>query len=171
MTRDLKHLTVDFSRIEPHLLLQCWWWLVPPAHTPVLVSAIGDLFLEGPAGSIVWLDAGAGTLNDVAATHDAFSAALNDPERLTEWLMPDLVATLRQRHGALGRNQCYSFKIPPTLSGSYEDPDNYERCDLVTHLGILGQVQQQTLGLPEGTVISGVTDVTPKKKPWWKPWG
>ncbi len=156
--------------MKPEHMLQCWTWLVSPSHVPILASAVGDLFLRAPDGSVVWLDVGAGTITRVAATPEEFTAGLSNPERAAEWLSPDLVATLQQRLGALGRNQCYSFKIPPTLSGSYDDPGNYERCDFVAHLGVLGQVQEQTRDLPEGTVVSGVKDVTPKSRPWWKLW-
>src|SRR5262245_17072943 len=103
-------LTIDTSQIDPQHLLQCWRWLISPSHAVVLVSAIGDLFLRAEDGSIAWLDAGAGTTTRVAATHEEFAALLSDPERIAEWLMPDLIAILRGRLGRLGRKQCYSFK-------------------------------------------------------------
>ncbi len=162
-------LSVDINAIPPSLLLECWTWLIPPSYTPLVATAVGDLFLSSPTCSVYWLDAGAGRLTITSFSTHEFSAAITDPVNIEAWFFPELVLTLRRLLGPLEKHQCYSFKLPPTLGGSYRDPHNYHRCDLVVHLGVLGQVNEQARHLPEGSVVAHFENISPREGPSGKP--
>ncbi|MGS0757266.1 hypothetical protein ACVBEH_23120, partial [Roseateles sp. GG27B] len=49
-----------------------WQWLLGERWSPVLFSAIGDVFLELPAGAIWWLSTATGDLEQVADSREHF---------------------------------------------------------------------------------------------------
>ncbi len=49
-----------------------------------------------------------------------------------------------------------SYKHPPILNGSEEDPDNIELCDSLANLSFTGQLIEQLKNVPEGTVVKDV---------------
>ncbi len=55
-------LTLNPDGIDFNDLLAEWRWLVPETMVPVVVSALGDLFLRDNDNSIYWLDTGSGKL-------------------------------------------------------------------------------------------------------------
>ena len=147
-------LTVDFTLVEPSAMLGAWSWLLPHEATPILVTALGNVFLQVAGGRVAWLDVGAAELSVVAESLAEFQALLQTADRIEEWFVPDLVAALRARE-PLGQGQCYSFKIPPTLGGQLE-PANFHVLNVATHLAGMGKIQVQVIDLPLGTEIRAV---------------
>jgi hypothetical protein len=145
-------LTVNPYDVNFDALLGDWRWLVGPSLSPVVITALGDLFLRGEDGSIHWLDTVAGRLTKVAADAEEFKALMVQPEHLDEWFMPQLVGDLKEAGVSLGTGQCYSYKVPPVLSGPI-DPSNIEPADLLIHFSLMGQIHRQVKDLPEGTPI------------------
>jgi hypothetical protein len=60
MKMNLDDLTVKFNNDLVHKLTEDWTWLIGTNKTPIIVSAIGDMFLKDINGKIYWLDVGQG---------------------------------------------------------------------------------------------------------------
>ncbi|MEW6710966.1 MAG: T6SS immunity protein Tdi1 domain-containing protein [Candidatus Riflebacteria bacterium] len=145
-------LLIDFSTMQNDFL-QDWRWLIGSDSLPVIVSSIGDAFLQEKDGSIWWLDAGAGQYSQVADSGDDFKKKMISNSN--DWFLPGLIGDLLTSGTKLSINQCFSYKKPPVLGGKYE-PDNFEPCDISVHFSILGQIHLKIKDLPEGTPIGSV---------------
>jgi hypothetical protein len=136
--------------------LTSWRWLCGDDATPLLLTALGDMFTELPTGEVAFLDTYEGTFGVVAPSQSAWKEALRQPENVERWFTPDLVAALRESGQALPEGQCYSPDHPLILGGAME-PDNFTACHWRVHVGVMGQIYEQTRNLPEGTPITGIT--------------
>lgn len=68
---------IDPATIEPALAV--WRWLIGDRWSPILTSAVGDIFLTDPSGVIARLDTGAGKLKPIASSLEEFRDLLADP--------------------------------------------------------------------------------------------
>ncbi len=150
-----EHLTIDLQDLPFDTLLADWRWLVGDNCRPLLLTALGDLFLQDNIGWVYFLDLGAGSFQLVAESTEEFDAMCDNREQRKTWFAGFLVMELRKRLGELSPGQCYSCKIPLSLGGKME-PDNFSRVDLRVHYSILGQLQQQVKKLPPGTKLDDV---------------
>ena len=147
-------LTVKFNQETSDNLTADWTWLIGTDKKPILVSAIGDMFLKADNENIYWLDVGQGKLKLVANdTHD-FRNKLTDIEQVNEWFMIDLTIELLSDK-KLKDGQLFSFKKLPVIGGDYS-VDNFEPADIEVHFCIAGQIHEQTKDLPDGTKIKEV---------------
>jgi hypothetical protein len=146
-------LTAKFDAKQCDALLDDWRWLVGDGMRLIVVSALGDLFLANADGQVFWLEAGAGRLSQVADSREEFEALLQRQECADEWFSPQLVAELIVSGKTLAHGQCYSYTVPPILSGKVE-PQNFEPTDLLVHCSLLGQICRQSRDLPEGTRVA-----------------
>ncbi len=151
-------LTVGFDPAKSDALLNDWRWLVGDGVQLVVVSALGDLFLRDGRGHILWLDVGAARLTQVAESSEEFKRLMQQTEHANEWFVPQLVGDLIVSGKRLTAGQCYSYKVPPMLSGKME-VDNFEPTDLLVHCSMFGQIGRQIQHLPEGTKIHGFKTV------------
>jgi hypothetical protein len=138
----LDDLILSVEGIDVGALLTEWRWLVGERYKPVLLTVLGDLFLEAPDGSIHWLQTGSGELDRVASNLDEFEQLMKKPEKVEEWFSPKLVGTLKAQGMELGPGQCYGYMNPPCLGGRNE-PLNLTPGDLYVHFSILGQIAHQ----------------------------
>ncbi len=167
-------LTVNPYGLDLKGLLSEWRWLVDESFEPVVISALGDLFLRHDDGSIFWLDAGWGRLSRVAESAEEFKRLMVEPENAELWFRPHLVGDLLTAGQPLQQGKCFGYKIPPVLGGQAE-PGNFEPTDLQVHLGVLGQIHRQVKDLPPGTPIhdvriGGLDGGSAMKKRWWQLW-
>src|SRR4051812_14244904 len=102
-----KDLIVPLAGVDLGQMLESWRWLIPETHRPLFATALGDLFLTAPGGSVWWLDLGIGELKAVAAGEDEFRLALANPENSTLWFGSVLVDQLQATGKVLGPGQCY----------------------------------------------------------------
>jgi hypothetical protein len=140
-------LVLDMEGLDFDQLLADWRWLVDEAYEPVLLTVLGDLFLQAPDGSIYWLEASAGRFSRVADSRAGFRQLLRRSDKVDEWFDPDLVSALQHRFPDLGPGQCYGYLIPPVVGGR-QMPVNMEPTDLYVHFSILGQVSSQVRDVP-----------------------
>lgn len=133
--------------------LGSWRWLVGPAQ-PLLLTALGDMFVELPGGAVGFLDTYEGTLKPAGADRARWKVALRDVDNLNAWLSPGLVCDLRARGLKLAPGQSYSPVHPPVLGGSME-PENFECVSWRVHFIPMGQIHRQVKDLPPGTPIAG----------------
>ena len=149
------HLQIDLADQDFDVILSEWRWLVDESYTPVLMTFLGDLFMKDAADRIFFLDLKCGSLEEVASSEAELEAFLGDRAARMELVLGFLHAELKSEQGPLECGECYSCKIPPTLGGAL-DPENFGRADIQAHYSILGQLQGQIRGLPEGTRIKNV---------------
>ncbi|MHC4345289.1 MAG: T6SS immunity protein Tdi1 domain-containing protein [Planctomycetota bacterium] len=142
---------------DPHGedLLSDWRWLIGATSQPILITSLGDAFLQESDGAVYWLKVGEGSYEKIASSGDEFQRQLKSGTSIDDWFLPQLVGDILASGVRFGPNQCLSFKKPPFLSGEYER-NNFEVTDLAVHFSILGQLYQQVKDLPEGTRISDI---------------
>jgi hypothetical protein len=152
----LNDLTVSFEHLDREHLLDDWRWLIGPSTQPILLSAIGDAFVQGENdGTIHLVDTGAGTFQAVATGEEEFRQLLSDPQWVTEYLAVEAIADFLSHGLRIAPGQIYSWKHPPALGGHYEF-DNAATSDIGVHFSMTGQIHQQLQSLPPGTPISKV---------------
>ena len=148
-------LTISPDGIDLASLLSDWRWLVDESYQPVVISALGDLFLRHDDGRIFWLDTAWGQLTEVAPSAEEFKQRMAQPENAAEWFAPQLIGELLTAGLTLGPGECFSYKHPPILGGEPEI-DNFEPTLLEVHCSILGQIHEQVKDLPPGTPIGNI---------------
>lgn len=136
-------------------LLDDWDWLLEGPHRIVLVTRMGDAFLQDPEGRVIFLDTLEGRAKPAAPSLDAFNQRLAAGQIDPDWFSPDLLAIVQGRGDRLRSGQCFSYKVPPALGGSL-DSSNVGIIDVVVHFSISGQLHRQIKDLKPGTRIGGV---------------
>jgi hypothetical protein len=155
MKNNLDDFIVKFDNNSVDRLIGDWIWLIGNDKTPILVSAIGDLFLRDDKNNIFWLNLGEGKLNLVANGNEEFEGKLKDIDQVNEWFMIDLIEELKNSGQDLTDIQVYSYKKLPILGGDYS-ADNFEATDIEVHFCFAGQIHEQVKDLPPGTKIGNV---------------
>ena len=146
-------LKVNHSNIDNKSLLESWHWLIGNDKTPVLISSIGDVFLEDKNEKYYWLNVGEGIIEKVAENKTEFRDKLNNNEIVSEWFLVELVAELIKLGMVLTPNKLYGYKKLPILGGKYE-PENFELTDIEVHFELSGQIHRQVKDLPKGTKVN-----------------
>jgi hypothetical protein len=152
MKINLDDLTVKFNNENSDRLTEDWIWLIGTDKKVLLVSAIGDLFLNDHGNNVYWLDVGGGELKLVADTIQDFEEKLKNIEQVNEWFMIDLTTELRLSDKKLKEGQLYSYKKLPIIGGDYAI-DNFEPTDIEVHFCFAGQIHKQIKDLPNGTKV------------------
>jgi hypothetical protein len=145
-------LIVRLDDVNIGRMLEFWRWLIPESHRPLFATALGDLFLAAPDGSVWWLDMGTGELKPVAANEDKFRTAIADPDNNSLWFGAVLVDELRAAGQVLKPGECYCYKLLPMLGGEFK-PANFVVYDVVKHFRVCGPIHEQLHNLPDGTII------------------
>jgi len=145
-------LTVNFDDFQSEDLLKDWRWLISSSAQPILISSVGDAFLQDETGKIFWLDTGAGEITEVASSYEVFRDELKDEEKVNEWFLAPIVAELKGLNILLKRGQCYSYKQMPIVGGQYE-ASNFQPKDLSFHFAATGQICFLLKDIPDGTQI------------------
>ena len=152
MTLTWNDLTVSFEHLDRAKLLEDWQWLVGTA-LPIMVSSVGDAFLQTESGEIFWLLTGSAEIEKVADSFEEFQGKLQDHELVHDWFLISIVAQLKEQGLILEQGKLYGFKQLPALGGKYES-DNFELTDIEVHFAMTGQMNFQIKDLPDGTQIN-----------------
>ncbi len=152
--RDLFVSVTDAGPDDP---LANWRWLVGRRARPLFLTAMGDLFVVRPTWllrreQVFFLDAMGGTFERAARSLEELREQLRRAEVSNAWLLPDLVAELRENGIALTEGQCYSPKLLPVLGGRLET-DNFFPNDWRKHLGFTGHIHEQLRDVPDGEQV------------------
>lgn len=137
-------------------LLAAWGPELPQDFTLWMVNRLGDLIMVFPDESVHMLDVGSGCLSRIAKDRNDFIVQIDLGNNANEWLAIPLVDACVKAGMTLQGGECYGYKIPPMLGGSYE-VDNLEPTDLSVHYSLLADIHRQTKDLPDGTKIDVVT--------------
>jgi hypothetical protein len=148
-------LAVDLTGFSSEELLCEWRWLVPGDFQLRMVSTLGDAFLEDTDGKIYWLDTGWAELVCIAIDKAEFDHLRQQPDYANKWFGPQLIGDLLTSGAQLQVGECFSYNIPPTLSGEISI-GNLQPTTLLVHFSFLGQIQHQVKSSPVGTVINKV---------------
>lgn len=146
-------LQIDFSNINSENLLESWNWLIGNDKEPILISSIGDVFLQDKTGICYWLNVGEGIIEKIAESPSEFKSKLKDKEIVEEWFLVELVAEIKKTGMELIKNNLYGYKTIPILGGEYK-PENFELTDIEVHFELSGIIHQQIKDLPDGTKIN-----------------
>src|ERR1700693_5640188 len=133
-------------------LLEEWRWLLPASLRVWLLTRAGDLIITVPDGSIHFLDVGAAKLRPIASSRDDFCTKIDEPGIADDWLMIPVVDQLVASGVILAPEQCYSYRMLPTLGGGYK-ADNRMAFPIREHFGGWGSIQRQIADLPDGSQI------------------
>ena len=144
-------LTVSFEHLDRAKLIEDWQWLVGSA-LPILITSVGDAFLQTESGEVFWLITGSAEFEKVADSYEEFEGNLQDNELIKEWFLVPVVAQLKEQGAILEQGKLYGFKQLPVLGGKYE-PDNFELTDIEVHFAMSGQMNLQIKDLPDGTQV------------------
>ncbi len=145
-------LTVNFEHLDRSALIEDWSWLVG-SSLPILITSLGDAFLENESGEIFWLITGSAELEKVAESYEEFQEKLHDDALVYDWFLVSIVAKLKEQGTALEPGKLYGFKQLPILGGKYE-VENFELTDIEVYFAMTGQMNFQIKDLPEGTKIN-----------------
>ncbi|MDH5190886.1 MAG: DUF1851 domain-containing protein [Gammaproteobacteria bacterium] len=145
-------LTVNFEHLDRAKLIEDWEWLVG-SSLPILITSVGDAFLQNESGEIYWLITGSAEYEKVAGSYEEFQGKLQDNELIHEWFLVPVVAQLKEQGIELEQGKLYGFKQLPVLGGKYE-PENFELTDIEVHFAMSGQMNLQIKDLPDGTQVN-----------------
>ena len=155
MEISLDDLTVSFEHLDRETLLADWEWLIGPHRLPILITAVGDAFVQDTRdGTVHWLDTVFAELEQVAASDDELRALLGDREFVADRLGVQMFAALRAAGMELGPDQVFSLQVPPALGGE-PTVENVGIVSLRVHFSLSGQLHRQLAELPEGAEITG----------------
>ena len=149
----MQHLTISLDGIDGARLLHDWQWLLCGSHRLLAITRMGDAFVEKADGEVIFLDTLEGALKQTAPNQNSFFKLLKAGALDPTWFNPDMVALLEARSDHLASGQCYSYKIPPVLGGSFESA-NVKAVSAMVHFSVMGQLHEQIRHLPPGTKIS-----------------
>jgi hypothetical protein len=124
-------------------LLNFWVPPLPPRFTLWLVNRLGEVFVLAENKAVLRLDVGVGMCTEVARDQNHFAQLLDSDRRLPdEWFRIRLVDACRQSGMNLRADECYGFKIPPTLGGRYEVL-NLKPTNLLVHFSYQAYICKQ----------------------------
>ena len=129
-----------------------WRWMLRDTWTPLLFSAIGDVFFEVPAGTVWWLSTATGSLEQVADSQATFRELLGT-EKADEWFLPSLVEALRSSGKKLQPHQCYTYAILPVFTEGSFSAENMHPVSAAEHFSLSGRVHESIRQLPDGANV------------------
>lgn len=132
--------------------LEEWRWLVTGKHRPLVVTALGDLFMISVDQTVRFLDTIAGTCEQVASSVAEWEQRLREREQFDQWFMPAFVHQLRESN-VLAQGECYSPLHPPVLGGTYT-VENWPAISWRVHFSHAGRMHDAIKDLPDGTAIT-----------------
>jgi hypothetical protein len=146
-------LLASVSLADVEDALRDWRWLHTDLGRPILVSAVGDVFVESATGEVSRLDTGVGSLCFIAESRAAFDAMASNFANLEDWFLRSVVSELRAKGILLGHNQCYGFKILPMFrEGSYGATNRFV-LNALEHIRFTADVVRQARSLRDGETV------------------
>ena len=144
------YLIVDLPTSEVEKALGAWRWVIGPDPRPCFVTAAGDVILIDDSGRIFLLDTGAGTVDQIAESVEAFEDALSDPENVADWFAASVVEQLRASGVVLGPGQCYGYTTLPVFAEGSYGPENRFVLSALEHIDVTADIHHQIKDYSDG---------------------
>lgn len=145
-------MTVNFDHLERNKLVEDWVWLVGKTALPILITSVGDIFLQEASGEVYWLITGSAGYSIVAKSMEEFKEKLNNEDLVNEWFLVNLVYDLKESGLIFQPGSLYGFKKLPVLGGAYII-ENFAITDIEVYFAISGQMNFNIKDLPDGTQV------------------
>lgn len=156
----LDDLTVSLRELDRNKLLEDWLWLTGPNKLPILLTRIGNVFVQDTkANTIHLLNVGSGELLHIADTPQIFEEVLSNRSFVMSMFAVKTIVSLEKSGVCLKPREVYSFKLPPILGGHY-DEINLVPTDVFVHFSLLGQICCQAVGSGDGASITNFSVTT-----------
>ncbi len=134
-------------------LAESWRWRIGDAFTPLLFTALGDMFYEADEGGIFWLNTGTAELERVAESVEGFNNLLRE-EVAEDWLLPPLVEALIEAGKSRAEGECYTYVTLPVFAEGEYSVENLNPVPAKEHFELTGSVLQQLQDVPDGTNVN-----------------
>ena len=130
----LEHLAVELDDVDLDTLLNAWLPLIGPGQLPMLVTALGDVFVQHEAsGRVSFLYTSYNQLEAVCGSADELTELLEDPEFVDHYFDPGVVATLAASGMSREPNEVFALLKPRSAGGDW-DADNIVVLEVAEHL-------------------------------------
>jgi hypothetical protein len=117
---DFAVLAVDLDDVDPNRLLLGWEERLGGEWLPMLVTALGDAFVQSLAdGRVAFLDYASATLEPVCGSADELEELLENPEFLEHYFDPEAVQRLLAAGVAREADQVYALAAPKSAGGDW----------------------------------------------------
>lgn len=136
--------TVKFKPEEIPKLYLDWDWLIDQKYLnkPWLMTCFGDLFFEGPDGSIHFLDTIEGTITPFAKNKEDAQRMLADPLNQRRFLTSETVDLLLEKKLLLKNNELYIYVPHPKVAGKIL-VDSIQIMSMKVVISLCGQLLRQ----------------------------
>jgi hypothetical protein len=148
-----KELTCTPDKDAIDALATSWSWCIGDAFTPLLFTALGDMFYEADEGGVYWLNTGTAEVERVADNVEAFNQLLRE-EIVDEWLLPPLIEALIEAGKVCAEGECYTYVTLPVFAEGEYTVENFNPVPAREHFELTGSVLQQLQDVPDGTNVN-----------------
>jgi ribosomal protein L16 Arg81 hydroxylase len=141
-TPETDEVSLDRYILEPNdeivdALINHWSWIFEDDISIVMMSRLGDFFLEDDNGIIYWLNTGTGELDRIAASDAEFQQLLQT-ESFDDWFLTDLVDECHAAGLVPGDGEVLSYKILPIFEEGEYTVENMHVISAEAHLEYSG---------------------------------
>jgi hypothetical protein len=133
-------------------LASAWAWRLKEPFSPLLFSALGDMFFSRDAGDVWWLNTGTGEVTRVAPSIDEFKSLLST-DIADEWFLPLLIEQLHVAGKLLGPGECYSFVTLPIFAEGKYEVENLNPVSAREHFALTGGIHKDLHVVPDGAKV------------------
>ena len=123
-------------------LLAYWIPPLPQDAALWLVNKLGEPIFATKEGAIHRLVLGMGTVEHLAPDRTTMARLLDVRENADAWLRIGLVEGCRRAGMNLAADECFGFKVPPALQGTYEVA-NLQPTNIYSHFSWLSHMSRQ----------------------------
>jgi hypothetical protein len=117
---DFESLAVELDEIDPNRLLLGWEGRLGGEWLPMLVTALGDAFVQSVGeGRIAFLDYATAELEPVCDHPDQLEELLEDPEFVEHYFDPQAIAKLDAAGLSRDPDQVYALRISQAAGGDW----------------------------------------------------
>lgn len=117
---DFTVLAVDLDDVDPNRLLLGWVERLGGEWLPMLVTALGDAFVQSlDDGRVAFLDYASASLEPVCGSADELEELLENSEFVEHYFDPDAVQHLQAAGVVRESDQVYALVVPKSAGGDW----------------------------------------------------
>ena len=139
---NIHHFLIDPRGKDWGRLFAYWTPPLSQGASLWLVNQLGEPIFATQDGVIHRLIVGIGTVERLAPDRTTMARLLDVPENADTWLRLGLVERCRRAGMSLAADECYGFKVPPALLGTYEVA-NLQPTNIYSHYSWLSHMSRQ----------------------------